>query len=637
MKQIFTNVSVLFYRRIARFIPDVSAFCGLIVFAVLAILRYQIVRDEQDIRVYASIADRAMQVMHGTMTNVSSEYPPLATVLFWFTRALLPEVNFAIPWLLLMVVSAACAWLYLRSYSLRDASIFAVVLPLTVFILGQSLVFSRYDFYVAVALLLSWRTFHYKSFAESAGWLCIAVSLKIVPILAVPFFLLALPRRSYALTCIGAIFSCTLAAVLCMGVLGYEGTIANISYMLSYHGYRAVQLESVWSGISMITSIMAGRMPHIGFGNMSLVNYDVPMLAGTAAKALIIIWVIGLIIHARRANKQQYFGPLMMIVLLGALVISPVLSPQYFVWIIPMVLFYVAEQIFEKNLSFSLIVITILTLLLCVLTQWIFPLHYQELIESNLTAIVVLNLRNALMTLLLFAFFLQTGLVRLSRFYLSKSPRRILVWMGIYTAVFSVAISTFIFYRPIFITTNTPPVVLYEAAKTIVHRFPVSLNAIPETDMTVQTILYVTPWSQERFFTIKVDDCLQKISINDYQLPSDIGFCGATVERVFDFGPYLHLGNNFVTITVRNQTGLMGADVVPVITVKLLLLILAMATIFIWYVFSMTKMILALSQTSSAALLLEMLYTLFARWIRLPFVQTASLKFLPNTQSRLSI
>lgn len=637
MKQISSNVLHPFYRRISRFAPDICAVLALGVFALLAVIRYPLVRGEQDIGVYASIADRAMQVMHGTMTGVSSEYPPLATVLFWFAKALLPHADFAVPWLLLMVVSAVCAWVYLRCYSIRDASIFAVILPVSVLLLGHDLIFSRFDFYVSVALLLCWRTHHYGSFAESAGWLCAAILLKLVPVLAVPFFILALPKRAYIASFFGVLFACGAAAVLCYGVLGYDATVANISYMLAYHGHRAVQLETVWSGMSMLVSMLAGRLPHTGFGNMSIVNYDVPLLVGKAAKALILVGTTALVFSARRYRQQQNFGALTLLVLLGALIVSPVLSPQYFVWIIPLLLFYVLEQCAEQRFSFSLFTIAVTTLCISVLTQWIFPSHYQELMSFDWTAIFVLNIRNGLMVFLFLGLAANVGLLRFAPVHTHRVRRNILLRMGIQTCVLLTAVSMFVMYRPMLLTTATPPAAMYGAAKTVVDRLPVSLDAPPKTEMTVQTLLHVQPWSQRRFFKVTVDDCLRKITVNDHELPDDIRYCGTSSGRVFDFGPYMHTGNNLLTIVVRNKGGPMGADVVPVMTASLFLALVGLAVVCLWYAVSMTRMAMTLSQTSPAAHVLEMLYTLVARWKTSPFVPTASSSYLPSSQSKLSM
>lgn len=612
-------------------IPDLCAAAALAVFIVLAAIKYPLVRDAQDVVIYGEIADRVIAAMNGGGAPIDSEYPPLATSFFWLVRQMMPGVPFAAPWLLFMCVAAVCAWAYLRCFSIRDAVIFAVLMPACVLLLGHDMIFSRFDFFVVVPLLLSWRTYRHGAFSEAAGWLCTAVFLKLVPVIVVPVLFFALPRRAWMPALAGSILSFAAAAVIAVAVLGWDGTFANVFYVLSYHGDRVMQLETTWSGIGVLLAFAAGHTPHIGFDHMSVVNFDIPAVATKVAKVLILASVLVVLWRSRSMRVQAKYGQLMMLLLCLSLVFSPVLSPQYFVWVVPLLLFAVAERIFSRDLCWPALLIGLSAVLLSIQTQWIFPYHYNELVDMKMWPLLVLNMRNGLLVLVCGALAADIGLIRGK--VPVRSASRLAAVLGADTFFVAMAIGAFVAVRPFLLSTTTPAYITVQGQSLGSASMPVSVDAPEQALLTVRTSLQIRPFSQDRFFRIRVDDCLESVMINDRMLPEDAGYCdGVGPGRVYDFGDFVRQGSNSVTLNVRNKyDGPVGVHLVPVMTVKMFALLLALAGLVGWYTAATLGILLHLQEIPAAARALEMLYNPVASWKKLRSAHRTSSIGLPQT------
>jgi hypothetical protein len=624
--------------RLRAWAPDLCALLALGLFIALAVIKYPLVRDAQDVVIYGEIADRAIAAMKDASVAVNSEYPPLATALFWLIRQLIPGVPFAMPWLAAMCASAVCAWAYLRCYDLRDAAVFAWVLPVSVVLLGHDMIFSRFDYFVAVPLLLSWRMYRYNAFPEAAGWLCAAVFLKIVPVIAVPLLALALPRRAYVPALIGCMVAFGAASAISVGALGLQGSLDNVWYVLSYHGDRVIQLETVWSGIAMLAAFAAGHNPVIGYDHMSVVNFDVPMIVGKMSSLLILGSVAAIAYRSYRTRTLAQYGPLMLLALSAALVFSPVLSPQYFVWIVPLLLFYVAHRFLERTLSWPVVCIAACTVILSLQTQWIFPYHYMELVDRHLWPVIVLNIRNLLLCILTAALAADTGLLPAMRPH-ALPAQQLLRTLATDTFFVAMAVTAFVVCRPLLVTSVSHATVNLGRQTQIASQMPVSFDAPEQALMTVRTSLAVRKFSQNRFFRIRVDDCLESVSVNGEMLPQDSGYCdGVGPGRTFDLGAYLKTGANAVVLTVRNgYAGPVGVDITPAMTARLFLLILLLAGMSVWYTVAATRTVLHLVSTPAAAQVLEMLYNPFVPWIRSHSAPETSSIVLPKTVAEISI
>jgi hypothetical protein len=94
--------------------------------------------------------------------------------------------------------------------------------------------------------------------------------------------------------------------------------------------------------------------------------------------------------------------------LLWVLLVSPILSPQYLVWIVPLLMGYVLLRLLrEKVPGGNTLGLAVLLCVLTLGTQWIYPHHYGQFMNEQYPYLVVLlNLRNiSLLALLLLLIF----------------------------------------------------------------------------------------------------------------------------------------------------------------------------------------------------------------------------------------
>jgi len=576
-----------------------------------------------DIGVYGSIAARADGLVNGTLQAVDSEYPPLATALFWIAQSLNPNGDFAAPWLTVIVVSSICAWAYLRCLSQRDAALLAFVLPVSTVLLGHDMIFARFDIFVCLLLILSARSHAHRAYAESAAWLSLAVALKIVPVLALPVLIAATPRRHWKWLALGIACATFVGLTLSIGVLGFSGMMDNIQYVLGYHSGRPVQLESLWSGLTMLQALSLGRVIHTGYENMSVINVDAPHQAILIAKILVIGGLGFVLYRMWKVRQCRDFGALLAVVLMWALAVSPVLSPQYFTWVIPLAFVVIIGRFFDHQVTPRGIVAIGLTILVAYLTQWIFPAHYNDLIDQKSLPMIILNVRNGALLLLTYLILTDAGITQPLHHYLPKH-----LFTGVKRTFFAdtilagVAVFILLSIRPILVVDTQNSGYFAADHYQLLDRFPLTKDVGTEK-VTVMTDLMIPRLAQHRFFRLRPDDCIESILVNGIEVPPNRAqFCdGAGPGRIFDFGPYTKTGRNTLTVVVRNTGGAMGFDLMASVTPLLLLSMLAVAAVMLWYAIQCYRLYCAiLLQSPAEALMAKMIYTRAVLWItsRLP-------------------
>ncbi|MDD5055801.1 MAG: glycosyltransferase family 87 protein [Candidatus Peribacteraceae bacterium] len=598
-------------------IVDAVSIVCLLLFLTIGLARFEEIRGASDLGVYRGIAMRAEEVDAGTRESVDSEYPPLVTGVFWLVNGVgSRHGDFARAWVVFVCFAAVLAWICLRRFGAEDAALAAAGLFLTTRFLGPQLVFGRYDILMTLALFLSWRAHVHKAYAESAGWLTFATALKAVPLLAFPLLFAATPRRRRLSLFIGAFVAGVISLLLPVAVLGVDGTVSNITFMLSYHGHRPVQLESLWSGLSFLYSALLFRKDPTGFSHMSFANFAPGSLPILAAKLLIGGAILFLLLKGYRSRKERGFGIPLVALMTWSVGVSPVLSPQYVLWMAPLLFAVLCDRILAGRAGGRVAVLFLLTVAVVSLTQWIFPLHYGAVIDQDPTAIIVLNLRNFLLPVIVYHLLVEGGYVRSIGSRLTIPPfRKFFLQYCVDSCAIATGVLLLVSVYPRLFPALDHAVWKSGEETGTVSAWQLSRD-FPSDRLQFIASLTVPAFAQHRWFQLRVDDCLEGMTVNGFALPPEAAFCdGSGQGHTIDLAGFMHTGPNTIMIDVKNTGGPMGVHVttLPTILIRLLLGTALMALL--WYALQCYRMVRSLSLSLQAEGP-KMFYTLRNIWSR---------------------
>ncbi len=211
--------------------------------------------------------------------------------------------------------------------------------------------------------------------------------VKVVPALVVLPALLGELARPRSTRLVGTItFAvCSAVGVSLWYLLGHSGMVSAIRY----HTERVLEIESVYAGLLMLVGRMGGEPFGVqwGHGSHEVVSSLSPAILGASRYIQLALLGISLIPLARCGTDRglQCCGALT----LAFIVTAPVLSPQYLVWVLPLILSV------GGSLGRCVRPLYVLT---CALTFLIYPaLFYRSLVPPRLPGILLLNARNLLL------------------------------------------------------------------------------------------------------------------------------------------------------------------------------------------------------------------------------------------------
>jgi hypothetical protein len=306
----------------------------------------------------------ASQSINQPLRALPHEYPFLALIPFSF-GLIVPiawsQVAFAIG----MILIAALIYFILARFRSRRAAIacaFYLVAGCWATAAG------RYDLFPAILTLGAVVLAARERWKWAFTFLALATLLKYYPVLLLPPFLIA-QRRSTGLKWSDwrLWVPCGVFVAVCvvsMGVsllLSVEGTLGPFGYF----GSRPVQVESFASSLIWLSSLI--RPQHLQFvytfGSLNVLSSRAELFSALISLALI----LGLLYTFWLQWRARIDLPAsVLLVLLIIMITGKVFSPQYLIWILPLVA-YVGESDWRWILSWGVIGL---------LTTWIYPTIY---------------------------------------------------------------------------------------------------------------------------------------------------------------------------------------------------------------------------------------------------------------------
>ena len=208
------------------------------------------------------------------------------------------------------------------------------------------------------------------------------ISFKLIPVLAVPFVLLGEARQWYRdrkarRLVIGP------AVLLAFGagpfVYYYAQAGDDLGRLFAYHSRRGVQIESTFASAMMLVDAHGKLNAYYDYGAWNLAGPGERTLAQLSPWLTVgLLGLLGLrCLAARRFGADfdaasAYRAVCVAIPLAAAT--SKVLSPQYFLWILPLSILAAAE--FAERREF--LAVCAAMIVIAALTTFVFPLHYME-------------------------------------------------------------------------------------------------------------------------------------------------------------------------------------------------------------------------------------------------------------------
>ncbi len=316
-----------------------------------------------DITLYHRYA-KAFWLGSPPLRSLPAEYPLLS--LLPFTLTLLPPlpdfVSVFAAWMALLFVVGLVA--IRRRESASAAEVCGVYLVLGCF--GTLL--GRYDLLPAATTVLAYWLAKDRRFTLAYGMLAIGTLLKLYPLLLVPILVL----EQYRALNLHVLRDRPPRAVL-QGVALFTGAVVAVFAVsailnpggwlgpFTYNSQRPLQVESVPASLLWLSGLLGfPTAPDHSFHSYNLVGQIDGILSGMTELALVAgcLWI-----YWRQLSGRMAFGRALALCLLVIVSTNRVFSPQYLMWVLPMVV--IMEQEYDVT-----------WLAICALTTVIFPYAY---------------------------------------------------------------------------------------------------------------------------------------------------------------------------------------------------------------------------------------------------------------------
>jgi hypothetical protein len=330
--------------------------------------------------------------------DVFIEYPPVALVFFALPRLIGASFRWYYVWYQVEVVAADLVVLVaLYAARERDEAPWRLLAPYTALLLAVGpITLHQYDIFPA-ALTLGAVICHARR-RDTAAWVLLAVATmtKVYPVLLAPVFLM-LDDRPVRLRVRRAVVVFTVTVLVVLSPL-LAIAPSSLLRMVAFHSERGIHLDSMYSTIAFAARSLGLSIVGIGltYRSWNITGPAADLLARAAtpilATALIAAYAfIGR--HMKRVGGAavrdlRLTATSSALVLLTGLVTSKVLSPQYLIWVLPLLPLVVRPRRWLVWGPFAVVGL---------LTYYIYPLHYTELLAHDGRTIVTLAGRNLLL------------------------------------------------------------------------------------------------------------------------------------------------------------------------------------------------------------------------------------------------
>lgn len=390
-------------RRRNRKILAVNIGCLVLLTLLFLLLDSQGRVMDSDMHVQQEVARSMIKVQETGEGTIRSGYPFLANLFFYAVeKNPLPFSN-AQSWTISLLFALMITVLILHFlFRSSDTRWILPAITITTVLVHPVLLFARFDVLIMLVLLLLWNAQERSMYRASGALFVLAVFLKFSPLFLAPLLWFSTPKASRMRSVEGALASLLAIVLLAALTIGLPAFWQSSDHFLRMRGNHHVQVESTISGIDMLARQSFGGRAQIGQVNGDNASWNMDFPPHTTI-FMVLIMIVGVFCIAflwrRKLQNPKNFGQVLIIALLWMLFSTPVFSPQYQFWVLPLLMLWMVRKAqSQKRIDDFLLVIGILLYGIGLCSQGVYPYHWNEFItQSSIIPTILNNIRNFLL------------------------------------------------------------------------------------------------------------------------------------------------------------------------------------------------------------------------------------------------
>ncbi len=294
-----------------------------------------------------------------------------------FGTASLTYLNYLMSFLL---VNILLLFLHLYLYFSQRPLINSYLYLILLLALGPILLF-RFELMVSLLVLLGFLAYKKKKTYLSFFLLGFAVSLKVYPIIFLPYLLLLLFfKKQYKkiFLSLSFFFIALMAAALSFFILG--GNLEQLATSLSFHAKKPISIESTYGVVLTAKSLLtAGKPPALigGYGVWGIVDRL------NNSVWLNWYWIFSLLgfyifLYFKNFFHLQVKAGIFMLLGILFLIFSKNLHPQYLFWFMS----FIPLLKTSKKYFFDYLIIFFIAVIIALINQFIYPILYSQFLDQ---------------------------------------------------------------------------------------------------------------------------------------------------------------------------------------------------------------------------------------------------------------
>jgi hypothetical protein len=333
--------------------------------------------------------------------DIFVEYPPLALVFFTLPRIAGASFRWYYVWYQVEIIVAdlvVLGALYVARE--RESAAWPELGAYTALLLAVGpIALQQYDLFPAAITLVAVVCFAARR--DTAAWIVLTLGAltKVYPALLAPVFLILDDRPFWPRVRHAALAGVATTVVVLSPLLVLAPS--SLGQMVAFHSQRGIHLDSVYSSIAFAArslgltfvgvAVVYRTWTITGPAADLLIHLATPILALALTSACVVVYRRSRELPATRLRDARVVATSSVLVVFAGLVSSKVLSPQFLIWPLALLPLFVRPR---RRLVWALFAVA------GVLTYYIYPLHYPDLLAHAPLAIAALAARNLLLVTL---------------------------------------------------------------------------------------------------------------------------------------------------------------------------------------------------------------------------------------------